>query len=257
MNSRTKAFTLVELLVVIGIIALLVVLLLPALNKARQSANQVVCQSNMRQLGLAFSRYVNDFNRYPNFRWPEALNRYLGGTLLGSSALPDDGSSTNVDRVSPLNLIHCPSVPTNIRGKITLTYAMNGVNFNANFWAMLCIGGQMNDNLLPQVKPSKIRHTSEFAVLTEMWNTSAPEQSAWSNAWWRLFVANGFTCLYTHGRSTNILFADFHVEPLKYFPTGVDTYTGYKQLSDQNDSLFNYDYGITRYGKATPSKYLR
>jgi prepilin-type processing-associated H-X9-DG protein len=57
---RMAAFTLVELLVVVGIIALLASLLLPALRRARESANRAVCGSNLRQMGFAFVAYTND-----------------------------------------------------------------------------------------------------------------------------------------------------------------------------------------------------
>src|SRR5688500_1349140 len=57
-RSRKQGFTLVELLVVIGIIAVLVAMLMPALTKARRSAQQVACMSNMRQIGLAFLTFA-------------------------------------------------------------------------------------------------------------------------------------------------------------------------------------------------------
>src|SRR5438105_6866956 len=83
-RPQSAGFTLVELLVVIGIIALLISILLPVLGRARESAIAIQCMSNLRQIAVADQMYVNQYNWHMPGWWEDdhaygAYNHYWAG----------------------------------------------------------------------------------------------------------------------------------------------------------------------------------
>ncbi|MDD2708201.1 MAG: prepilin-type N-terminal cleavage/methylation domain-containing protein [Verrucomicrobiae bacterium] len=110
-HQKSAGFTLVELLVVLGILSILATLLMPALKNARESAKQAVCMNNLRQIGLALNQYAADnegvvvlMMYHPGFSPPSSgWGNYLYGRYGPSKYLKD------------LRIAHCPSGPlTNV-----------------------------------------------------------------------------------------------------------------------------------------------
>lgn len=109
-----KRFTLVELLVVVAIIAILLALLLPALRNARETAKQVKCLGQQRQIGMTASMYANDYDQYmPSFYalsdgsgpyYRVCAPQFLNGYMLGKSGFA-------MPRKVPNQIFYCTRDP--------------------------------------------------------------------------------------------------------------------------------------------------
>lgn len=139
-GSRCSGFTLIELLVVIAIIALLAAILFPVFSRARENARRSTCQSNLKQIGLGFQQYSQDYDeRYPAPAWSTDTNYVIndGGRAYMPSGY--DYPTSWIDEIYPYvksnQLFMCPSdstkgsiigSPTNPNPIGLSSYAMNG-----------------------------------------------------------------------------------------------------------------------------------
>ena len=124
-KQNHRAFTLVELLVVIGIIALLISILLPALSKAREQANTIKCAANLHNIGLGINIYISEWKgKYPaaylyvNQSWATGDGRstdegsgvqHVSYLLNGNSSGGGAGANANALNVSGAKSFICPA----------------------------------------------------------------------------------------------------------------------------------------------------
>ncbi len=136
-TTSRAAFTLIELLVVIAIIAILIGLLLPAVQKVREAAARAKCQNNLKQMGLGLHNHLSAFDGFPSAQTPvngfsmhTQLLPYIEQDNLFRSvnlALPITDAANATARSTPVSMYLCPSDPVQ-----SLPAGLAGNNYRIN-----------------------------------------------------------------------------------------------------------------------------
>lgn len=169
--SPCRGFTLVELLVVIGVIAMLISILLPALNRARRAAQNISCLSGLHQQGIALQMYASQNNGWlppgwgPDGNPDDTFDDYLATLMPGSGR--NSQTPVNADPLHSMLICVEGYNRMEITNPVALNYACN-----------IAVLGSVSDAANPCHKITQIKRSSEVIVIGDA-NQAFPDGGSW------------------------------------------------------------------------------
>ena len=233
-SMQIHNFTILELLIVISIIIILAALLLPALNSAKMKAQAISCTSKMKQLGLLFQEYSNDFNgillrqsckvlesdSIPYFEFSAPQGYFANNYIMKNARtrkINRNGQSVFELNVRP-SLLSCPSVildsrPSDLDNRMNYVKNDTWVALNQSYVIPYTAGTIYSSTAsemtnYPVILQTQLKQPSRFPHLYESRNTVGLTNSD------PRFLQPMYTdnrVHYRHNRSANVLYADGHV----------------------------------------------